>query len=135
MFFSFDVTIPANTAAALPQIDQVLLPPGVIQQVDVQFPSGCVGLVHTLCRRGNTQVWPSNPDGDFHSNGMTITWQDEYELDDAPFVLRLVSWNLDDTYAHTITWRFSLRRFPDRRRQSTAELRAAQALRQLEVDL
>lgn len=113
MFFSFDLTVPINTPASAPLLREVTLPPGVVQQVDVQFPSGCVGLVHTLCQRASHQVWPSNDGADFSSNGQMLSWQDDYTLDAAPFVLRLFAWNLDDTYPHTITWRFNVRLFSE----------------------
>lgn len=135
MFLSFDLAVPANTPASSPLEVEALVPPGIVQQVDVQFPSGCVGLVHTLCRRENHQVWPTNPDSNFHSNGQTLTWQDDYELDDAPFLFRLVAWNLDDTFAHTISWRFALRRFPQEPRQQAAENRFEAAIATLEVDV
>lgn len=128
MFFSFDLTIPPNTTAAVPLTRDVQLPPGTIHKVDVQFPAGCVGLAHTLCRRGAHQVWPANDGGDFNSNGQVVSWEDEYDLDAAPFTLRLVAWNLDDFYGHTVTWRFALRSFPQTRK--TALL---QELYQMEI--
>lgn len=134
MFFSVDVTVPASTAEASPATADVLLPPGVIQQVDVQFPAGCVGLVHTFCSRGANQLWPTNPDGDFASNGFTISWQEDLELNDAPFRLHVVAWNLDDTYPHTITWRFSVRRLPPDRRAALEQQLRDQAIDFLEVD-
>jgi hypothetical protein len=133
MFFDVALTIPANTPALVPLIQEVTLPPGVIQQVDVQFPLGCVGLVHTLCRRGSHQVWPTNDSGNFSSNGQTITWAEDYELNDAPFVLRLFGWNTDDTFPHTVSWRFSMRQLATPAAQQLAQQRFDQAIATLEV--
>lgn len=135
MFYSVEVTVPANTPATSPVLREVLLTPGVVQQVDVQFPSGCVGLVRTLCRRGTHQVWPSNEGASFVGNNQTISWQDDYELEAAPFVLRLFAWNLDDTYEHTIIWRLSVRNFTLDAQRQIALARFAEALQQLEVEV
>lgn len=129
MLYSVPLTIPANTPASLPITLDVAFPPGTIHKVDVQFPAGCVGLAHTLARRGAHQVWPTNDSYNFAGNAETVTWQDEYDLADAPFTLRLFGWNLDDYYAHTITWRFALRNFPP---GPAAE--AVQALYQLVIN-
>jgi hypothetical protein len=56
-------------------------------------------------------------------------------LDDAPFLLRLFGWSLDDSYDHTITWRFSLRRLAPPRSQSLAEQRFAAAAQTIEVEV
>lgn len=109
MFYSVNLTIPPNTPATAPITLDVPLVPGTVHQVDIQFPTGCAGLAHTVAVRGAHQVWPSNAEGNFHADGYVISWQDEYDLDAAPFLLRLFGWNLDDTYAHTVTWRFALR--------------------------
>lgn len=112
MFYDFALTVPPNTPITAPLTQDVQLPPGTIHRVDVQFPAGAVGLLRTIARRGAHQVWPSNEGGYFASNGQTLSWEDEYDLADAPFTLRLVAWNLDDFYSHTVTWRFALRSFP-----------------------
>lgn len=129
MLFSVPLTIPPNTPAATPIVLDVPFPPGTIHKVDVQFPAGCVGLAHTLARRGAHQVWPTNDSNNLAGNAETITWQDEYDLAEAPFTLRLVGWNLDDFYAHTVTWRFALRSFPP-----GPQLEAVQVLYQLVID-
>lgn len=135
MFFTFDMTVPANTAESAPLTLDVQLPPGIVQQVDVEFPSGCVGLVHTLCRRATHQVWPTNDSSNLHSNGRTITWPDDYELDAAPFGFRLFAWSEDDTFEHVITWRFGVRAFPAGSDQQLAAERAAAAVQTLEVEV
>lgn len=129
MFFDFALTVPANTTAANPLTQDVQLPPGTIHKVDVQFPAGCVGLVHTIARRGAHQIWPSNEGANFSANGATLNWEDEYDLDAAPFTLRLIAWNLDDFYSHTVTWRFAVRSLPPAQQEA-----ALQSLYQLVID-
>ncbi len=108
MFWEYTLTVPANTPASAPVESDVSLSPGVVARVDVQFPRGCVGLVHVQIWRSEHQVWPVNIDGNIASEGQTVSWAEDYDLEDDPTVLTLRGWNLDDSYAHTITFRFAL---------------------------
>lgn len=112
MFYAFAVTIPANTAAASPVREHVELVPGTIRKVDIQFPRGCVGLVHAQVHQEHHQLYPTNPGADFASDGFNIIWEDEHELVDGQSRLTLVAWNLDDTFPHTLTFRFALTATP-----------------------
>ncbi len=108
MFYELPLTIPANTPAAAPVEDTLELSPGTITYVELQFPRGCVSLVHVKVRRGLHQVWPSNPDGDVAGENANISWADDYDLTEPPHQLTLSGYNLDDTFPHTITFRFQL---------------------------
>lgn len=110
------------------------MPPGVVEKVDIQFPTGCVGLVHTLCRRGGVQVYPTNRSANYHTSGQTITTPDDYLIDDAPFIFQLVAWNEDDTFEHVITWRFSVRGFAQDLRADIAIERFMEQVGSLEVE-
>lgn len=135
MLFSFDLTVPANTAEADALKLAITLPPGTIDQVEVVIPSGCVGLARTWATRGASQIWPTNPDAMFSGNGNPLLWAEDYDLDDAPFGFTLHAFNLDDTFPHTLTWRFSLRRLPsDRAAQLAARLQESGA-ETIEVEL
>jgi hypothetical protein len=107
-FYEFDVTSPAQTLESAPTELLAGLNTGVVTHVAVQIPRGCVGLVHAQIWRGDFQVWPTNPDGDIKGDNAIIDWDDEYAIDDAPTELRLRVWNDDDSYAHTLTFRFDL---------------------------
>jgi len=76
--------------------------------VDVQFPRGCVGLVHVQIWRSEHQVWPVNLEGNISAEGLVVSWPEDYDLDDEPFALELRGWNDDDTYQHKIIFRFAL---------------------------
>ena len=108
MFFEYALTIPANTAAASPTESLVALSAGRLVAVAVQFPRGCVGLVHTVAHRSEHQLWPTNPDGSIVGEGAMISWAEDLVLEDDPYTLRLRGWNLDDSYQHTVTWRFNV---------------------------
>lgn len=108
MYYDVSFTIPANTAKASPTELDVKLTYGVVHRVEIGFPSGCAGLAHLQIRRGGHQVWPTNPQGSFNTDGYTIPINDYYELFEEPYILTLVGWNLDDTYDHTLEVRFGV---------------------------
>jgi hypothetical protein len=108
MLYEFDVTAPANTPAIAPAAVLARLNKGLITQVSVQIPSGHMALTGAQIWRGNSQVWPSNPGGYFKGDGLVLTWPEDYVLADEPLALKLVMWNSDDTYSHTMTFRFAL---------------------------
>ena len=108
MLYEYALTIPANTAEASPATMDAPLAPGTVVRVDVQFPTGCVGLVHVQIWSGEHQVWPGNLDGDISAEGLVVSWPEDYDLEDEPFTLVLRGWNDDDTFPHTITFRFAI---------------------------
>lgn len=108
MYYDVSFTIPANTAEAAPQEQQVKLAHGVIHRVEIGFPSGCAGLAHFQIRHGLYQVWPTNAQGSFNTDDYTIPIDDHYDLFEEPYILTLVGWNLDDTYDHTLEVRIGI---------------------------
>lgn len=107
MFYEFSVTAPKNTPIASPVKLDVALVPGMISRVAVQFPSGCVGLVGATVYHKLHQVWPTNPDGFIIADDFTVQWEEQYEVNEDPFKLQLRVYNLDDTFPHTVTFRFA----------------------------
>lgn len=107
MFYEFAVTAPPSTSSEDPVIETVNLVPGVITFVEVQFPRGCAGLVHASVRNALHQVWPTNQDGDIAGDDARVSWDEQYDLDAEPYALSLVVWNEDDTFPHTVSFRFA----------------------------
>ncbi|MCX6072016.1 MAG: hypothetical protein NTU91_14360 [Chloroflexi bacterium] len=108
MLYVLSLCIPANTAEIEPYEEDLKLTDGVITRVEVEFPAGCAGLAHSYARRAIHQVFPTNPDGNLCSDNHVIVWNDYEDLAADPRILTIGGWNLDDTYAHTITWRVEL---------------------------
>ena len=105
MFYSFDITIPANTLQASPQKTILKLCYGIIHKVDIVFPSGCSGLVGISVNNATHQVWPTNRGQHFCSDGETISWREFLENTTEPFELNALAWNTDQTYEHRLTVR------------------------------
>jgi hypothetical protein len=113
MLFEYPLTIPANTTKAAAVTLDALLAAGSVTRVDVQFPSGCAGLVHCTIWRHDHQVWPVNLDNDIAGDDIVVSWPESYDLAEEPFSFTIRAWNLDDTYEHTITARFALLSFEE----------------------
>lgn len=108
MFYEHAVTTPANTPKASPLQTEIVLAPGVVRFVELQFPRGCVGLVHARIRDELHQVWPTNPDGDIASDDARIAWSEEWPITNVEGRLILETWNDDDSFPHTVTFRFNV---------------------------
>lgn len=74
---------------------------GLITRVWILFPQGCNALAHAAIFLGETQIYPTNPDFDYSSDTFPIEFEDNYGFA-APEVISLRTYNLDDTYDHTI---------------------------------
>jgi hypothetical protein len=108
VFYNFPVVIPANTTEDDPYEVDAPLTHGVIHRLEVEFPDWHRGQTHARILHRGFQLWPSNPQSDFSSNDHTIVWNDYYPLLDRPFGLRLIGWNSDDTFPHTVTVRIGV---------------------------
>lgn len=108
MIYRFSISTPADTAEADKVKTDLKLTDGVIHQLDVVFPSGPQGYLHCQICHGLHQVWPTNPDEDFASSNEKISFKEFYELNYAPFVLSVYTWNLDDTYDHEVIIRVGI---------------------------
>lgn len=108
MFFDFDLVIPPNTPKRSPRVVWAPLAAGIIHHVEIGFPAGCVGLVYVRIQHGDAQIWPTNPDATFNTDDWVIRFMDNYLLDQPPYQLLLVGWNLDTKFPHTPKIRFGI---------------------------
>ena len=106
MIYIKELDVPANTTIDNPCNVELGLVQGVITEVNILFPIGCRGLVGVRIYDFEHIVWPSNPDHWLIADGETIEWQDDYMMSGYPNVLRLEGYNLDDSYTHTVYFRF-----------------------------
>ncbi len=108
MIYATDITTPASTDITTPKRTRIPVTKGLVYQIEVEFPPGPLGLCHCAIYDGSYQAWPSNPDGNFHGDNGYITFGDTYLKLSEPFEFVAVTWNEDDTYAHTIHIRIGL---------------------------
>lgn len=50
-------------------------------------------------------MWPANPEMDFYTNDETLSYVEDIDLSLGAAALTAYTYNLDDTYEHTITVR------------------------------
>jgi len=112
MFFDFSLTIPHNTTYAQPVSLLCPVSPGVVDRLMLIFPTGCAGLAHVRIYRASHQVWPTNLDGSFASDGEFLDFTENYVLDNEPYAFVLSGWNEDDAYDHTVIVRFNIVALP-----------------------
>jgi hypothetical protein len=105
MYYETNLTIPPNTPVTAPATRELQITKGVIQHAEVFMPKGAAGLVHGVVYLWERQLWPSNPDGYFTSDGQQIPFDEDLEIVDPPYVLELRGWNDDDTYPHDMILR------------------------------
>lgn len=112
MFFQAEILTPANTPASAPIIHRLAIYPGVTTQQWVGFPRGCYGLAHMQIWYWEWQVWPWTPQTSFHWNDYMFTFYDRYPITEEPLEFVIKTWNLDDTYPHTLTFAVTVEAAP-----------------------
>jgi hypothetical protein len=105
MIFIFAIDTPANTPATHKVGTNLQLSAGKITEVHLQFPPGLDGLAHISINDGLHQLWPTNPEADFCTSEDVIIFAEDIDIGPDSNSLTAYTWNLDDTYDHTITVR------------------------------
>ena len=108
MYYDFAITV-GKKGSDTERVEQELnLTHGIIHRVEIQFPIGTRALAHCQIFHRRHQVWPTNIDSSFASDGYVIPIDEHYDLTEPPHTLLAICWNEDDTYAHTITVRVGI---------------------------
>ena len=102
MAFHTSLTIPVSTTISAPADIILPLSPLLVQEVDITFPNGCVGLVEVWFEYRSRQIWPLNSDGRFIGNGQTVRFRPNFPIDKPPYELLIRGINSDDTFPHTV---------------------------------
>lgn len=105
MLLQSTITTAANTAETSPQVTTLAGMKGVIYRAAVVFPPGPSGLVGVRIFDAATQLYPFTPGQWLRGDNVGVDFVDAYRKDNPPFVFRIHTYNLDDTYAHECTVR------------------------------
>lgn len=108
MIYAYDITTAVGVTAASPQRTSLKVTKGLVYQIEIEFPPGPLGLLHVSIWDGGHQIWPSNPDFDFHGDNGYITFPDTYLKLVEPYEFTAQTWNEDDTYGHQIHIRIGM---------------------------
>jgi len=110
VFFTWDITVPADTSEDNPLEKDLILTEGVIDRVDVKFPPGCHGLVKVRLLRYGSQLIPLTRGEWVTGDGETVPTEGYYELLEEPYTLRFVGCSPGTQYEHTVTVRVNVMR-------------------------
>jgi hypothetical protein len=102
MIYSADISTPKDTAKAAAQHTSLKVTKGLVYRVEIQFPRGCAGLLYCAVLDGGHPVWPSSLGEFFRGNANTISFDDSYLKLSEPYEFDVVTYNLDDTYEHSV---------------------------------
>jgi len=103
MIYQKSITTPKDTPVLTPVSEVMEVNKGLIYQVDIIIPAGCVGLAGVRLLDGLYQVYPTTPNTWFVGDNIHMSFQDTYLKTDVPHQLTVQTYNLDDTYEHTLT--------------------------------
>lgn len=137
MIYTANITTPANTAQTNLLRTRMHVTKGLVFKVEFYFPPGSAGLMGVAVFDGLYQVWPSTVGDFFVSDDETISFDDMYLKEAAPYELQCYSYNEDDTHNHFMAVRVGLvssevflaRFMPTRGRQQFVKIR-----RQMETE-
>ncbi len=102
MAYHIQLELPKNTGVTSPLIASVTLRPGIITNLSLRFPKGCMYLVGGRFIFQSSQIFPINQEKWFISNNETIKIEPDYVVMSTPAVLQLEGYNTDDTWQHTL---------------------------------
>ncbi len=108
MIYTASITTAANTPEGS-NTDVILqTTSGLVWMFDIDFPPGCCGLLHVQLFDGSYQVLPASVGDSLHGDSVSMRFDDLYLKQAAPFEFRIRTWNLDDTWPHTIQLRLGM---------------------------
>jgi len=108
MFYDFAITIPAGTAEASPVEQELNLTHGIIHRVEVEFYPGPRRYVWVKLFHREHQLWPTNLDGSFQTDGYTIAFDEYEEMLESPYVLKVRGYSPNADYSHVVTVRIGI---------------------------
>ena len=102
MYYVYNIAVPKNTTKECPVETLFSLSSGNLQELTIEYPGGCCGLVGVRIFRWHRQIIPNNIEEWLVSDDRVIIINDIYPILQLPYTLRANIYNLDDTYNHTI---------------------------------
>lgn len=108
MIYTANITTVKNTAKTALKKTTIRVTKGLVYKVEFYFPPGSAGLMGLAVFDGLYQVWPSSVGEFFLGNDLTISFDDLYLKESAPFEFQCYTYNTDDTNNHLVIPRIGL---------------------------
>ena len=99
--FSFQISVPKNTAKTAPLEHVHKIPAGILTEGTIVIPEGHKGLTGLRLFYLTKQIAPANTGGFFAGNDTEIPVLMNTRIDRAPYQLVSQAWNTDTGYDHT----------------------------------
>lgn len=103
MIYSYSDIVPINTPITAKRRTVMKLCRGIVHKIEIQFPAGCAGVARCTINDALHQVWPTNGNSFFASDGYVIAFEENHEILTKPYTLDLWCWNISTAYTHEIT--------------------------------
>ena len=108
MYYVKAITITAGTTEAAPVEETLKVTKGIIHRVEVEFYPGPRRYASVRILFHDHQVWPTNPDTAFSTDGYTIAFDEYLDVSSAPLDLIIQGYAPDADYNHVVTIRIGL---------------------------
>lgn len=108
MLFATSITTSAGTVKASAKSSQMLIGRGLIYRVEIDFPPGSLGLLHIQVFDGSYQLYPTTPEESINGDDRLISFEDMYLKLEPPWELKVLTWNLDESYDHSLNLRIGV---------------------------
>jgi len=106
--YKYGVTIPANTLESAPYKKTLKVSKGILHDINVVKPRGCMAMVDFRLFYHEHQIYPSNPDEGYKSEGEVIRMRDHLQILTAPYEIVAKGFSPNTTYNHTILVRLGI---------------------------
>ena len=108
MIYQTTITTVKGPAAFTLKQSTLKVTRGLVYKVEIDFPPGCSGLLKVKIFDGGHQVWPSNNNESFSTDGHIISFDDTLLKLAAPFQYTIHTVNEDTIYDHSVTIRIGM---------------------------
>lgn len=108
MIYTANITTVKNTAKTSLKKTVIRVTKGLVYKVEFYFPAGSAGLMGLAVFDGLFQVWPSSIGEFFLGDDLSISFDDLYLKESAPFEFQCYTYNTDDSYDHLVIPRIGL---------------------------
>ena len=96
------LTIPAGTVQSDPEVVELEVAPGIITEVEINFPAGHSGLTYVQIYYQERQIFPTTPGIAFRGDDTLISFSESWAILEVPHILEIRGWSPSAIYDHTV---------------------------------
>lgn len=108
MIFQATISTAASTTKGAYKLTRLRLTTGLVYRIEVEWPPPGSGLAGVAIFDGSLQLWPATAAEWFIDNGLLVGFDDLFLKEAPPYEFQIRTYNLDDTFAHSVMVRVGL---------------------------